>query len=83
MKISFSGLKEIIIGAFSITAITQFIRSTFDLTSQIQQAKIAFTNLFKSEEVALKLIKDIQSFAKQTPFDQFGLIDGAKRLSAY
>lgn len=71
MKISFSGLKEIIIGAFSITAITQFIRSTFDLTSQIQQAKIAFTNLFKSEEVALKLIKDIQSFAKQTPFDQF------------
>ena len=83
MKISLGWIKELIVWAFSITAITQFIRSTFDLTSQIQQAKIAFTNLFKSEEVALKLIKDIQSFAKQTPFDQFGLIDGAKRLSAY
>jgi tape measure domain-containing protein len=83
MKISFVWLKEVLITAFSVTAITQFIRGMFDLTSQVQQAKIAFANLYKSEEIAIKLLNDIQLFAKQTPFDQFGLVDGAKRLSAY
>jgi phage tail tape-measure protein len=83
MKISFVGLKEVLITAFSVTALTQFVRGIFDLTSQVQQAKISFTTLFKSEEIAVKLLKDIQTFAKQTPFEQFGLVDGAKRLAAY
>jgi uroporphyrinogen-III decarboxylase len=69
--------------AFSVTAIIGFVKSLFTLSSELQQAKIAFTNMFKSEEVAVKLLKQIQAFAKQTPFDQMGLVDGAKRLSAY
>lgn len=83
MKVTFSWLKEIIVTAFSVTAIIGFVKSLFTLSSELQQAKIAFTNMFKSEEIAIKLLKQIQAFAKQTPFDQMGLVDGAKRLSAY
>ncbi|HNG97612.1 MAG TPA: hypothetical protein PLW93_05060, partial [Candidatus Absconditabacterales bacterium] len=40
MKVTFSGLKEIIISAFSITAIVGFVKSLFTLSSELQQAKI-------------------------------------------
>lgn len=60
-----------------------FIKTMFDLTSQVQQAKIAFTQLSGSAEQANKLFKDIQIFAAKTPFDQLWLVDGAKRLLAY
>lgn len=61
MKVTFSWLKEIIISAFSITAIIGFVKSLFTLSSELQQAKIAFTNMFKSEEIAIKLLKQIQA----------------------
>lgn len=70
-------------GAFSISAATGFVKTMFDLTSQVQQANIAFTKLTGSQELAGKLFKDIQFFASKTPFDQLGLVDGAKRLLAY
>lgn len=82
-KNAISPLAWYITSILSVTAVTQFGKQIFALASQVQQAKIAFDKLTWSEETSLKLLNDIKTFAKTTPFDQMWLVDWAKRLLAY
>ena len=48
-----------------------------------EQAQVAFETMLGSAERAQVLLKDIQEFAKQTPFDLPQLIEGSKRVLAF
>lgn len=76
-------LKSAILGAVSVAATWRLGKEIFTLASQVQQAKIAFDKLTKSEKKSIKLLEDIKTFAVNTPFDQMGLIDWAKKLMVY
>nr|HPO06090.1 tape measure protein [Candidatus Gracilibacteria bacterium] len=83
VKTSFSGLGGVLAGAFSVTAIANFTKKVFTLTSQNQQLANSFTVLTKSEETSLELLKQIDSFAKQTPFNKLQIAENAQKLLAF
>lgn len=62
-------------GAFSAAALKG--------AGALEQQKIAFTTLLKSEEKGSKFLDQVLQFAKETPFDALGVADGAKKLLAY
>lgn len=53
------------------------------LASDLEQAGIAFEVMFGSAEKGQKVLKDIQKFAAETPFQSPELIAGARQLAAY
>lgn len=59
------------------------VKGVFNLTSQVEKAKISFTTLTKSQEVATQLLKDIDIFASKTPFNKLGLIELNQQLLGF
>lgn len=82
MKSWLSWVWKLLWWIFAVHKITQFTQKVFQLTSQVEQAKISFTTLLKSEEKALALLHDIDEFAKNTPFNKLGTIQATQRLLA-
>ena len=58
-------------------------KGMLDLAGNMQQAKIGFTTLLGSASAATKMVKDLQEFAAQTPFEFVGLQDTAKKMLAF
>lgn len=58
-------------------------RSALDAAADFEQTRIAFETMLGSEAKAQKLLKDLQTFAKKTPFNLVELQEGTKRLLAY
>ena len=54
-----------------------------DLAIQAEQAQVAFGTLLKSDEVAKKVLGDLQAFAAATPFEMADLRAGAQNLLAF
>lgn len=52
------------------------------LAGDFEQAQIAFTTMLGSAEKATAFLKDLEEFAKGTPFDFPGLVDASRRLLA-
>lgn len=80
---TFSSLKNIIAGTFAVGAVSSMVKGVFNLTSQVEKAKISFTTLTKSQEVATQLLKDIDIFASKTPFNKLGLIELNQQLLGF
>lgn len=55
-------------------------KELFKLTGYVEQAKIGFTTLLKSEDAALKMMKDIDVFASKTPFEKTDLTPLVQQL---
>lgn len=64
-------------------AITLAGKSIIDVASDIEQAKVSFTVMTGSAEVATKTLSDLSNFAKKTPFTFPSIVEASKRLLAY
>jgi tape measure domain-containing protein len=53
------------------------------LAGELEQNKVAFTTMLGSAEKADAFLRDLASFAAQTPFELRGLTDSSKRLLAF
>lgn len=69
--------------AFAFEGIRRFTERVFNLTSQVEQATVAFTTLLGSEEKALSLLKDIDEFAATTPFNKLQIVENTQKLLAF
>jgi len=58
-------------------------KSAIKLAADWEQAELAFTTMLGSAEKARGFMAELEEFAKKTPFELPGLIDGARRLMAY
>jgi tape measure domain-containing protein len=73
--------------AAGVMALARGLRSVADAAiggaSDYEQARIAFETMLGSADDARVLLTDISEFAKKTPFDLPGVVQGAKSLLAY
>lgn len=88
------GLGQAIAGAFGgftlatavskgVSLIGELATTIVSLGADMEQTQISFETMLGSAEKANKTIKELQDFAKITPFSQKDVIVGAKSLLAY
>lgn len=58
-------------------------KSALKSAIDMEQNEVAFETMLKSREKSLKLIEELQMFARETPFEQNTLIQSAKQLLAF
>lgn len=75
------GLKNYIIGAFSIGAIVGFTKSVIDTTSEFQKYKAVLANSLGSMNAAELAMSRIQEIAAKTPFSVRDLTDAYVQLA--
>ena len=83
MKNSLSNVGTFIKGAFGVTAVLAFWKQVFTLTSQVEWLKKSFTTLTGSVEWSNKMLADIDSFAKKTPFSKMEIAKNAQLLMGF
>lgn len=66
-----------------LNAIRQCASSVWDFSQQLEYAKIAYSNLFGSTDLAEEFINVLEDFAAKTPFSFQESEAAAKRLLAY
>lgn len=59
------------------------LQGLIGLNAQLEQSRIAFTRLLGSAAAADKMLRDLERFAEDTPFEMQGLIDSARQLLNY
>jgi hypothetical protein len=64
----FGNLKELIAGAFTITAVVSFGKAVFDTTAKFEKLAAVLKNTLGSGSAAALAIENIKTFAKTTPF---------------
>lgn len=91
---SVSNLRDIIAGTAVGELLADGIRSTtsamvglgtqsIKLAGELEQNRVAFTTMLGSAEKADTFLRDLASFAANTPFELRGLTDSSKRLLAF
>lgn len=75
------GLKNYILGAFSIGAIVGFTKSVIDTTSEFQKYKAVLANSLGSMNAAELAMSRIQEIAAKTPFSVRDLTDAYVQLA--
>lgn len=65
-------------GALALTG-----KSIIDVASDMQQAKVGFTTMLGSADMATKTLKELSDFAKKTPFTFPSIVEASQRLLAY
>jgi hypothetical protein len=75
------GLASLASGALSFLG--NMGKSIVTLGAEMEQTKISFETMLGSADKAQKTLKELQDFAKVTPFSQKDVITGAKSLLAY
>lgn len=83
MKSSFDQLKDYLKNVLGIAAVYEFGKAVFGLTSQMEQLKGSFETLLGSGEKAAKMLADIDSFARQTPFSKLDVAANAQKLLGF
>lgn len=58
-------------------------KSIIDVASDMQQAKVGFTTMLGSADLATKTLKELSDFAKKTPFTFPSIVEASQRLLAY
>lgn len=72
------------VGLAGLTAgIAGLAVTSIKTASSFQQQRVALETFTGSAEIAGKLLSDITNFAKKTPFELSGVIEGTKRLMAF
>lgn len=57
--------------------------SCIKASAQMRQYEIAFQTMLKSADAGTKILKDLQKFAADTPFDVPGVVQSAQQLVAF
>ena len=57
--------------------------SCIKASAQMRQYEIAFQTMLKSADAGTKILKDLQKFAADTPFDVPGVVESAQQLVAF
>ncbi len=83
MKQNLSQIGGYIKSAFGIAAVVSFTKYVFWLTSEVQSLKKSFTTLTGSIEWSNKMLADIDSFAKKTPFSKLEIAKNAQLLMGF
>jgi tape measure domain-containing protein len=89
-----SSLRDIIAGTAAGELLADGIKSaaqamvglgvqSIKLAGELEQNRVAFTTMLGSAEKADSFLRDLASFAAQTPFELRGLADSSKRLLAF
>ena len=89
-----SNLRDIIAGTAAGELLADGIKSAaqamvglgtqaIKLSGELEQNKVAFTTMLGSAEKADTFLRDLASFAANTPFELRGLTDSSKRLLAF
>ena len=63
--------------------VVDFVKTSYTLSSSMEQSAIAFETMLGSAEAAGKMLKDLKDFAATTPFEFMELQGAAKRMMAY
>lgn len=74
------GLQLMRTGFTALTAVTKTFIST---GSQFERYEVQFTTLLGSIEAARDRMKELTTFAMETPFDLPGVVEAAQKLEAY
>jgi len=70
-------------GTVAFSAVTASLGLMLSKVGEFEQTSIAFETMLGSEEKAIKLLKEMEDFAKVTPFELSGLEEQVKKLLAY
>ena len=70
-------------GTVAFSAVTASLGVMLSKAGEFEQTSIAFETMLGSEEKAIKLLKEMEDFAKVTPFELSGLEEQVKKLLAY
>jgi len=71
-------------GSIALAGTMGFLgKSIIDTASDMEQAKVAFTTMTGSADIATKTLSDLSDFAKKTPFTFPSIVEASKRLLAY
>lgn len=80
---AFSRLEKVIAGAFTVTAIKNFVSEIIKVRGEFQQLEIAFETMLQSKGKADRLMAELIQFAGETPFGLKDAASAAKQLLAY
>lgn len=75
--------KTLAVGAALGAGTTLLSKEFINQAGALEQNQIAFETMLGSAEQASKMLADIRTFAKKTPFNLTELVEGSKRLLAY
>jgi len=78
---AFAPVAGIIAGAFSIGALTNFVKGVFNITAEFQKFEAVLTNTLGSQSRAQESMAMIQKFAAETPFSVQELTDSFVKLA--
>lgn len=78
---AFAPIAGMIAGAFSIGAITNFVKGVFNVTAEFQKFAAVLTNTLGSSSRAQEALGMIQQFAAETPFSVQELTDSFVKLA--
>ena len=70
-------------GVATYGAVRHGFMNPLRMSSEFEQAEIAFTTMLGSAEKAQEFIEEMNRFAIETPFDVAGVQDAAKRMLAF
>lgn len=79
----FGGLTVAGLASKAVNFIGDVGSSIVSLGAEMEQTKISFETMLGSADKASKTLKDLQDFAKVTPFSQKDVVTGAKQLLGY
>lgn len=79
----FGGLLKFNVFSFLAGKATEAAGAMWELGTNMEYTRAAFTTLLGSAEKSDQLVKDIQNFAAATPFETTELVEHSKRLLAY
>lgn len=68
MKNTLTGVKRLIIGAFSVAAISMFTNKVIDARAEYERFDAVLTNTFQSAEVGRSALSMLTDFAAKTPY---------------
>ena len=78
---SFMNLSNVMNVARSVWgAVSGVVSQVVELGAQAEQTSVAFTQLIGNEELAGRMLGEIDAYAAKTPFSQLQLVDAAKTM---
>ena len=83
IKNALFSIPTLITAVVSAKVVQKAVLEPINLADQYSGAKIGFETLFRSESAAQKMMDDIDTFAKKTPFKTSGVISNVQKMMAY
>lgn len=79
----FDRFKRMVVGVFSIAAITAFSQSVVATGSNFEQLNVSYETMLGSQERGLKMMEDTKKFAASTPFELPEVAQATKQMLAF